>query len=103
MPQTQPPSRPTLSTCLAHALLGDIIQRAVAEATVATRTELSRSVSFRVEDAPGWNRLTPAGPHDRDFAEWYQDQQDALEAWRKNLVVVWQSVFDAVHNKDLGG
>jgi len=27
-----------------------------------------------------------AGSHDRDFAEWYQDQEDALEAWRKNFL-----------------
>ncbi len=75
--ETMPPDQPSLKTRLAHALFGDIIQTAVAEATAA--------ISVRVDDAPGWNRLAPAGPHDRDFAEWYQDQEDALEAWRKNF------------------
>jgi hypothetical protein len=63
----------------AVSLFGDMIQTAVAEATA--------TIPVRVNDTPGWNRLAPAGPHDRDFAEWYQDQEDALEAWRKNSLV----------------
>jgi hypothetical protein len=63
--ETMPSDRPTLKTRLAHALLGDIIDHAVAGATVGARTELSRTVSVRVDDTPGWNRLAPAGPHDR--------------------------------------
>ncbi len=77
--ETMPPDQSTLKNRLAHALFGDIIQGAVAAATA--------SVSVRVDDTPGWNRLAPAGPHDRDLAEWYQDQEDALEAWRKNFLI----------------
>jgi hypothetical protein len=74
------PHQPSLKTRLAHAVFGDIIQTAVAEAH-------RHPIPVRVDDTPGWNRLAPAGPHDRDFAEWYQDQEDALEAWRKNFLV----------------
>jgi hypothetical protein len=69
--ETMPETQASLKACLAHALFGDVIRTAVAEATAA--------ISVRVDDTPGWNRLAPAGPHDRDFAEWYQDQEDALK------------------------
>jgi hypothetical protein len=47
----------------------------------------SAAISVTVDDSPGWTPLTSTGPHDRDYAEWLQDQQDALEAWQKNFLV----------------
>ncbi len=60
---------------LANILFGDIIAQELAAVTV------------RVDDSHGWQPLNTQGPHDRDFSDWYQDQQDALEAWRKNFQV----------------
>ena len=48
-----PPDQPTLKTRLAHALFGDIIQRAVAQATA--------SVTVRIDDSAGWPHW-PGGP-----------------------------------------
>jgi len=69
--ETMPQSQPSLKTRLAHALFGDIIHTAVAEATVAvgTRTELSRSVFSRVDDTPGWNRLAAATGPSKDSGQ----------------------------------
>jgi hypothetical protein len=53
----------------------------------ALNRAVNAAISVRVDDTAGWTPLTQAGPHDRDFAEWLQDQTDALEAWRKNFLV----------------
>ncbi len=71
-----PTSTPTLIDRLARALFAGPIERATTAA-----------LTVRIDDSPGWEQLTPAGPHDRDYSEWLQDQQDALEAWRKNFLI----------------
>lgn len=60
-------------------------------------TAETAAIAARVDDAdgsgptagggPGWTPLNAPGPHDRDYTEWLQDQQDALEAWRRNVFV----------------
>jgi hypothetical protein len=70
-------------TLLKHRVIGALFADVVASATA----EALASVTVRVDDCAGWHPLQPAGPHDREFSEWYQDQQDALEAWRKNFQV----------------
>jgi hypothetical protein len=64
------------------------------------------AVSIRVDDAPdgsgqGWQPLQPAGPHDRDYSDWLQDQTDALEAWRKNFMI--RRVVTLTRSYVLGG
>jgi hypothetical protein len=74
-----PPDQQSLKPRLAHALFGDVIEAAVTAA-----------ISARVAEDPGWHPLTPAGPHDHDYAGWLQDQTDALEAWRKNFAAHYE-------------
>jgi hypothetical protein len=71
---------PSLKHSIAEALFADVI------AETASR-QATAAVGVRVDDADGWHLLQPAGPHDREFSDWYQDQQDALEAWRKNFQI----------------
>ena len=73
----------TLRSRLANFLFGDIISQATSHAV----KDALASISVRVDDSPGWQPLAPSGPHDRDYADWLQDQTDALEAWRKNFMV----------------
>jgi hypothetical protein len=56
------------------------------QALVDARAETA-TVSVRVDDSPGWDSQTSAGPHDRRWSERADDLDDALEAWRKNFMV----------------
>jgi hypothetical protein len=92
-PANRLPALPTfeaLKQRIAHALFADVIQAAV-----------NAAVSVRIDDSSGWEPLTQPGPHDRDFSEWLQDQEDALEAWRKNFMV--RRVVTLTRSYVLGG
>lgn len=69
-------AKPSIRTRIAHAIFGDIIEAATTAA-----------VSIRIDDSSGWQPLHRVGPHDREYADWLQDQEDALESWRKNFFV----------------
>ena len=69
----------TLRDRLARALFGDYIDDQIRQAASA--------VSVRIDDSPGWDRLSGGGPADRPWAEKYSDLEDTLEAWRKNFFV----------------
>ncbi len=64
---------------LAHFLFRDYIDAQVQKATA--------SISARVDDSPGWDRLAGGGPADRPWADKYSDLEDTLEAWQKNFFV----------------
>ena len=74
---SSPPGGRSLRARLARALFGSVIQDLAA----------TSPVSVRIADDAGWTPLHTPGPHDRDFSEWLHDQNDALEAWRKNFLV----------------
>lgn len=61
---------------IARRLFGDVIDQAVTAA-----------ISIRVDDSPGWDSLTQAGPADRPWHERHTDLDQALTAWRKNFLV----------------
>jgi hypothetical protein len=79
--------RQRLARRAAHLLLGNAIEELVAQRLAADRTELSRRVSVRVDDAPGWESLSGGGPADRPWADKYADLEETLEAWRRNFFV----------------
>jgi hypothetical protein len=63
---------------LAKALFGDVIEDLI---------QKTGSVSVRVDDSSGWERLSGGGPADRPWADKYSDLEDTLEAWQKNFFV----------------
>ena len=51
------------------------------------RREALAAISATVDDSPGWDSHTQAGPSDRPWADRAQDLDDAFEAWQKNFLV----------------
>jgi hypothetical protein len=58
------------------------------------------SVSVRVDDSPGWSGHQP-GPLDRPWSEYKDDQDEALEAWRKNFII--RRVVTLIRSYVIGG
>jgi len=75
LPKGLPKSRNPIKRLLWRWLLPDI------------EKVINATVTARVDDNAGWTQLSGSGPTDRPWAEWHEDQQDALDAWRKSFLV----------------
>jgi hypothetical protein len=87
---------PTLKERIASFFFGSIIEQAVD----AAKKAVTATITARVDDSPGWDRLSGGGPADRPWFEKYEDLTDNLEAWRKSFLI--RRIVTLIHSYVIG-